>query len=503
MQDRALPVRRSEGFARLAAALAGVVCAAGCAAPNAARGPRFDAGFLASRDTDVYGHARVRALGPLWEARSDDARREFSAVRPVWSRTSDPDENRSRTEVLWPVGASKVFLGQRTWRFIPAYGVDFDVDDDASRWRFMLFPFVFAGRDAKGDRYFALFPLGGTVHELLGRDKVWFVLFPLYGHSTVGELTTHSVLWPVYSRTSGGDVSRWRVFPVYGRSVQGDRWSKRFVLWPLWTSASYHLPGSSGNAFVLWPLVGRVDLENEQTWMFLPPLFRWTRNDKQTRVFCPWPLFQYETGEVDKLYFWPIWGRKSFGGVHTSFAFWPIVSAQRVERGDHDLRRFRVLPFVHHEARLAPSGGEADSREVQARHFKFWPLISYRREGDEARWRTLDLWPLKETGGVERNLAPIWTLFSSERAGSVREQEWLWGLVRRRRDGEGNRRFSFFPLIESERSSGEDAGRGWSILKGLFAYEENALRRRHRLLYFIRLDRERRSMDPTTGGREP
>jgi hypothetical protein len=207
-------------------------------------------------------------------------------------------------------------------------------------------------------------------------------------------------------------------------------------------------------------------------------------------IHAPWPLFQYASGDVEKLYFWPIWGKKSRSGMESRFFLWPIVSTHTMERPGTVLRRHFVLPFVLHESVHGRArGGDgrssaepADGAPALSRYFKAWPLMSYRREGTLARIRMLDLWPTKDLTGVEKNYAAFWTLYSRVRTRDAEEQEALWGLFRYRRDADGRRKLSVFPFFSWVREPGGDSGR-WSVLLGLGECRREGHRRRYRVLY--------------------
>jgi len=469
--------------------LMAVLC--GCVSPP---GRRMDAGPLISADRDVHGVPGIRILGPLAEQRVAEDGKTFTAVRPFWSRVTDPAADRTVSDIAWPLGMVKTRMGEQDWRFFPAFGHDFDTEQDESRHRWTVFPLLFGGRTKEGGRYFAVFPLGGTLHEFLGRDRIFFALFPLYAYSTIKDHQTHSVLWPVYSRTTGTGVYKFRIWPFYGISVNDDRWTKRFVLWPFWTSVQYNFPDQQGGGFVLFPLYGRVDVGDRHSRMLLPPFFKveWAGED-HLAWNAPWPFVQYSRGEVDKFYLWPFFGRKAKERERQWFALWPLVSARRNDLPAATVRRFQALPLVFHESRhaLLPAAGDGAARieqdDADARYFKLWPLISYRRENDVSQFRALALWPLKQTPGIERNWAPLWSLFSRERAGDVRQTELLWGLYRHRRSGR-ERQVSLFPLLQTA-SGKEDSSRSWSLLYGLAGYERDGLHKEFRLLYFLRFGR--------------
>ena len=121
---------------------------------------------------------------------------------------------------------------------------------------------------------------------------------------------------------------------------------------------------------------------------------------------------------------------------------------------------------------------------TDARH-KFWPLYSFRRNGESMRFRCLELWPLFETGGIERNWAPFWTLFRHERAKDFSETELLWGLFRRvDRKTDGYRNTSVFPLIEWGKHEAQATTR-WQIGKGLLGYKKVRGKRKLKLLWLL------------------
>ena len=465
-------------FCAVAASVASLFC--GCVSV-----PRYDAGPIRAVDHDLHGYSRARTLGPLVESRHNEEGHRFLAVRPFYSRTENASADRVVSDIVWPLGMVKERKGETDWRFFPSFGHDFDANDDGSRHRWTVFPLLFGGEDINGEKYFAFFPLGGTLHEFLMRDRIMFVLFPLYAYSEQEDNKTHSVLWPIFSRTRGDDVSRWRVFPFYGVSENKDMWTKRFVMWPFWTSVKYHSPDLPGGGFVLFPLFGKVDVGDRTSRMILPPFIKWERGkDDHRAVNCPWPFIQYRRGDIDRTYFWPLYGKEAMENERQWFALWPIVSGKRVEREDHVMKRFRAVPLVYYESKARPADAESTLPDVFSRYFKFWPLVSYRREEDTSRFRMLALWPLKQTPGIERNWAPLWSLYARERVGEASESEFLWGLYRRRRDLDESR-LSVFPVLQTAAKE-DGAGRKWSLLYGLLGYERSGLHKQFRLLYFLR-----------------
>ena len=416
----------------------------------------------------LCGSAGAASLFPFYDNRTTDEG-SFFAVRPFYSHTV-VQEGEIR-DYLWPVYSRKEFKDEQSSRALFFWWThDFPAKQDSQRTRSWLLPVYFHGRDAGGKSYFALFPLGGTIREFLGRDEIMFVLFPAFGKSRVNDVKTTSVLWPIVSHTRGEGIQRDRVFPIYGKSVLEGKYEKEFILWPFWTSADYFYPGDSGKAWILFPVCGRAKLEHESTWWVIPPFFRFTDGEKQDKLYCPWPFIQkVESEKFDKLYFWPLWGEKQFAGglKHRTFLLWPIFWSEKSTEADlTKVRRLALPVFYMDRAFLAAKDAPGGERVEISNYWKIWPLMSWQREGDASRFRLLEFWPIKNSAPIERNWAPLWTLYK-----------------RTNNDGEIRKDILWFTW-HSECEPAEDR-KEWSLLKGLLAYKKQAGDRSVRLLYFM------------------
>jgi hypothetical protein len=453
----------------------------------------FDAGFLACRDVAPDGSARMRALGPFYESQVATNGMTFLAVRPFYSRTWSPEPEKRRSEYLWPVGMSRDFVGDRMWRVLQTYNNRFQTNaPPPARHRFVCFPFLYYGTDIHAERYFAVFPLGGTIHEFIGRDRIQFALFPLWTHSTINEVETYDYMWPIVSYTQGGDIYRFRIFPLYMRSVAEGEYDKHSVLWPIWNYSRYCGRNREGWGFILFPLVGASRTEAQRSWMLFPPFFRYAANTNGYRdVRCPWPFVKVRNDPVHQessLQVWPLWGRTVRPTMRSSYGLWPLFFAHDADRDAVHFKRRWAVPLVYYCRRtVRTETGEVppanDPREGV--FFRLWPLLSHERNGDVSRTRLLSLWPGSDVGSIERNYAPLWTLYSSVRDPKVRESEFLWGLYRHRKDVDGARRVQVFPLFAAGGRSGVDGHREFSILKGLFGYQRHGMQREYRLLYLL------------------
>lgn len=385
----------------------------------------------------------------------------FQAWRPFYSTSVDGEH--WRQDYLWPLYTRKGFKEETYGRFL-FFGWSTDFSPETSRHRTWVIPIYFQGTSADEENYFAIFPLGGTIDEFLGRDKLWFVLFPLYAESSINDVHTTTVLWPIGSKTTGPRVERFRVWPLYGTSVLKNEYRKKFVLWPIYNSVEYTNTRNPGGGFILFPVYGRVATEKALNQWFLPPFFRFAHGDGQRIVYAPWPFIQWADGDVYKRYCWPIYGRKHEGPLTRQFWLWPFIWNSKTEYARHEQHRRMVLPLFYYESDLVTKPTKHhEVGDVTSRYWKLWPLMSWERNDETSRFRMLELWPIRNTLGLERNWTPFWTLYKREESQGVVNRRLLWGLY--------------------SQTTGEKQTE-WSLLKGFAGYKNNNNKHSIHLLFF-------------------
>ncbi|MEX2607155.1 MAG: hypothetical protein WD708_07385 [Kiritimatiellia bacterium] len=441
-----------------------------------------DWGPFYSTWTDVHGNQRTRYLGPVGEHMVSPEEDTLHAVRPFYHSWRVEDQDKRRTEVLWPLYSRRSNEERVYWRFLLTFFWNWDVADPDSRWRIWSLPFYFQGRDTDGESYLAVFPLAGRIHEFFFWDRIDFTLFPFYVKSQLNEIEATSYLWPFYSRTTGPGLERFRVFPFYGYSEKEGVGRKTFVMWPFWNQVRYTLPKSQGKGWILFPLLGHLKLTDQESWWFLPPIFRYAIGEEQNRLYGPWPIIQKEEGEVDKFYIFPLYGRKQHAGVDRQFLLWPVGHYEKSVQGTGIKTKWFVVPFVQRfkETPSEALGGKAQSSS----YIKIWPLFSHlsKEDGDVRRTSFLDLNPLRG-GPVERNYAPFWQIYVRSQVRDRVDTEVLWGLYRSAARGDDYRYRSLFPLFSWSR--GEDEGH-FSLLKGLLSRHREGEKRVWQVLYLFK-----------------
>ncbi len=430
----------------------------------------FDLGPIVSRVETVDGIDRIRVLGGIGEHSVGPNGEVLSACRPLTARLHDPSKQSTLHDMLWPVGTIRQRGERLGWRFLLLYGLNDDVGDPSSRSHFWLFPFFYHGQSREGERSTGFFPFYGVGRDIAGIDKIRFVLFPLFAQTEDGGSRTTVVLWPFYRRTIGPRDDQFRLWPFYGRHEREGRWRKRFILWPFWSQVTYNRAGREGGGFILFPRYGKAEVGNSSLRMWIPPFFQHATWDEGYRVCAPWPFIDWSRAGEDYAHtVWPLASSKQVGAVRSRYQLWPIFWQRKAEHSDAVASSFRMVPFLYSGKEVVAP--QASPARASSRDFMLWPLLDYRREGDRSKARMLALWPLRHSRGVERSWAPLWTLYSRERAGDRRQTEFLWGMYRHTRDAQ-RRRISIFPLVSYRRDRQNDEV-GWSLLCGLLGRSRN------------------------------
>lgn len=375
-------------------------------------------------------------------------------VRPLFQARATADGERVEGHLLFPLGVMERTPEQRTVRLYPIYqriqrtDPDGFPDDDT-----IVFPFLVTGTHPVEGSYLYVFPFGGTLKGLLGKDEAAGVLFPLYGWTRDRETETHHVLWPLVSWTSGGGASGVRVLPFYGHQEKRDAegnlvFDRTTVLWPLFSWA--HDGTNSRNRFeslFVFPFFGRT----RSPWMdddtVLWPLLRWW-HDKRTGYRewrLPFPFFVRGSGpDHTRLDVWPFFGYRQRGGFTRHFALWPIERHEVQETEEYRDERLWLLPLFWRSHRQYHDGRGEDVKT------SVWPLVRYERD---------------HQGGFSVQLpAPLW--FEDPLLNFDTILAPLWRLFRYARDAEGRTSLDLLLGLFSSRDGPE--GSRWDVLGGLF-----------------------------------
>jgi hypothetical protein len=306
---------------------------------------------------------------------------------------------------------------------------------------FGLFPFLFYGTSPdESDRYFLLWPFGGTLKGKFGYEKITAALFPgfllfiffppaqIFSWTTLAWLTLSMVpvysswsmkdyrawgiLWPLSMRGSGNGRDDIRIMPFYSRKHKEGMYDRYSVLMILNWSHEYY-SGDRRHMFFLFPLSGRIS-----AFTILWPFFSWGYDKKrESRQYnLPWPLVQIEDTKDPQIYkriFFPFYGIYRYGKSETFFVT-PLYFRLRKKAVSYDSEYHTSCLIVwwhkkHYHAVDRENG-------MWWRYFKIWPLLSVEcNELGAFSFNLLSLLPFRDPEGYERLYEPLWSIVEYRR----------------------------------------------------------------------------------------
>jgi hypothetical protein len=310
------------------------------------------------------------------------------------------------------------------------------------RWTVGL---AFGGRTGEGERYGGLFPLAGVAKQRFGRERIEFLLFPLFGRSRDrhGFVRTH-VLWPFFSFGKGGGRSLWRIWPFYGRDVREGEWDRRFALWPFlhWRTERPGEPTERRVRLVL-PFYGEARSEHARSRFVLGPLYMSAENDRTgaRSLDIAWPFFRKaetpareDFAGARELKVEPLFRLRLGPGYERVSHLFGLYDRQRSDREGVRFEALRVLFVNRFEHQEEVASGDSRTRR------DLWPLWSQRERtwhddaGEPHRSGRLYAPWLLPLGGesFQRNAAGLFTLYERRWLDDEVRSDWLYGMARSR-----------------------------------------------------------------------
>ena len=368
--------------------------------------------------------------------------------------------------------------------FLPLYyNARKDTEEAGHRHHWILFPLYFGGHTDSHGTYHAVFPLGGVLKGVFGRDKIRFVLFPLYSHATTGERESYYVLFPFIRWASGGGRNEWHFWPIVGRMQRRDQPSRWFFLWPFFWHAG------EGKATMLFPLAGSQEKGDITTRHVIWPLFSYAHNSKTGRrdYVSPWPILRIGNGpDYRRFQVWPLFGTVTDRHVSRQYVAWPLLRFEQRETETAQMTGrslFIIYRSIQNEWLDAASGERSDYENI------LWPAWYYKRDGlGNTYFATFALRGIPDPQGWDRFYSFIWRVYEHETrtiAPDSAGDPWqstraLWGMFRYDRDDDANR-LRVFPLFESEKKSGEFTS--FKVIAGMFGFEDRPGKRTYKILF--------------------
>jgi hypothetical protein len=316
-----------------------------------------------------------------------------------------------------------------------------DKKDDYDSGFFPLYLYGNGGKEK--DRYFFLYPFGGTFKGKLGHDEIspylfpGFLLFvfyppsslftwqalawgllslvPVYTEYNFKDYHAQAWFWPLIQRGKSENRDDFRFLPFYAHNSK-DGWYDNYSYLLLINYRKTFFRDDVSYTFFFLPFYGRKwsDSGDVSATTILWPFFSWGYNKKrgETQYNLPWPLVQImdsEKPEIRKRIFFPFYGRYSYNN-YESFFVTPLYF--RIKKETEFFSSAYYYNFIICWYFKREYKAEHDYYGNSWRYFKLWPLV-------QSEWsdnglfaiNILSLLPFRDTGGYEKLYQPFWTIF--------------------------------------------------------------------------------------------
>jgi hypothetical protein len=384
------------------------------------------------------GNATVSQwLGPLIFSQSGPG--SSYGFRPLFQETHSGGVEQGNA--LYPLFTWRKEDDYRTFSFFQLVNSSTDTPPSApGEHRFDIWPFYFS-REAvdPADSYRAFFPLGGTIKNRFGKDRINFVLFPLYARTEKSGKNTLHTPWPFLRSISGEGNHGFEFWPLFGRSGRPDDYDRQFYLWPLIYKSVANLEEETPDIKVgVLPFYSRDTGPGYISETYAWPFFGYAHRTipyryNEQRYF--WPLLVQGEGDERLVNRWaPFYTHSIIKGSEKTWFLWPLFRDQRWEADGVAQRKDQFLFFLYWSLRQQSLTNPA---AAPAHKTHLWPFYSAWNNGD-GRKQVQALSPFEvffpgnET--VRQLWSPLFAVYRYDRyPGATARHSLLWNAVTYRR----------------------------------------------------------------------
>jgi len=372
-----------------------------------------------------------------------------------WKHTT----KEKRFYYLYPLGKWQEEDSESSWYFVPFFKGNTQPEQSGEQYSRFYWP-IFWGRNKKGEFFWGVFPLYGTIYNRYGMNKIKFILWPLYTRSEWGKNYRLTMPWPFFSIIRGPDEHGIKIWPLYEHIISPGRWEKRFVLWPFYLEKR-DLKNPKSYQWMFLPFYAKQVEGNFTSQSFLWPFFRIAHNpdDNLTEVEAPWPFIRYSKDNSSlNVQLWPLIGFEKTPNISSYYFIWSCFSHDKQKLNDGSiLSSWRLLFF----SKLETETNKKD--RVIYKKVRIWPLFNYKRVNQNYWFAFPELNPF-DIPGIDLMYGSIFHILEIKRTPESGYTKFLWGLYRHYWNRTTDYKAISF-LYSSERSGNI---KKWCILGGLF-----------------------------------
>jgi len=424
---------------------------------------------------------RTEAAGPFFYEQETDTEKTW-AIPPLFSHDSDPAIGQSEDDFLYPLLTYVKYGTEYRWQLIQLFNFSGgQTTGDSGKKQFTIFPLYFQQRSPDtNENYTALFPIYGHINGRLFRDKIFFILFPIYSQTRKRDVVNDNYLYPFFNVRHGDGMRGWQFWPFFGEEHKvvttvtngfGDvetvgGHDQYFALWPFYFNQDNGIGTDNPEKFqAIIPFYVGIRSPMRDSTSVLWPFF--TRIDDRVKKYrewqVPWPFVIFTRGEGKTTSrVWPLFSLSHNDEIETDSYLWPVYQFHSIHADPLDLRRTRVAFYLYENTVEKNTETGAEKRRVD-----MWPFFTWHRDFD-GNSRLQIFAPIEpvvpENSGIERNWSPLWSLWRAENnpKTGASSRSLLWNLYR---------------------SDNTPGSKKISLLFGLFQYQSTGETNRLRLFY--------------------
>lgn len=422
-------------------------CRAFCEDPFRA-GPLYDKFSLT-----LAPGKRTEILGPFFYSEQQESKRSWGIPPLTISHTADPDTDWEQFDFAYPIMTYTRFGEEYRWQFFQLFNFAGGRNPDTSdTHRFSLFPFYFQQRSSDTNQnYTAFFPIYGRLDHRFFRDRIDFILFPLYSKTWKKDVITYNTPYPFIHVRHGDGLAGWQVLPFAGHEHKEITWQtngfgekqvnaghdSRFVVWPFYFQSTNGIGITNGlvtqHAVIPFYSAYRSKPRDSTSWGWpFGVTHSVDREKKYNEWDAPWPLIEFARGQgKTQNRVWPFYSHGTNQYLQNTWFCWPIYKYNRVTAPPLFRDRTRILFFLYSRVNVKNTATGDSSQRTD-----FLPLFTRRRElnGNESLQILSIIEPVfPNNKKIERDYSPLYALWRSEknpRTGAS-SQSLLWNLYRR------------------------------------------------------------------------
>ncbi len=464
---------------------------------------------------------------------------DFSyGIRPLFSCYDNREKNVKGMDFVWPFVYQKLKYdtdsaeSKNYFQITPLTYYEKKIIDKDEEQKFILFPFVYQGtmkrenasneiekssnfvffpfiwynngmqrffpiRWDKG-KFFAFFPLFGSFKNMMARDKISFLLWPLFIMANTGNSYTYHLIFPILSFTYG-DEKGLKIFPLFRYKLKENDYFKSYYLWPLSHIHKTALNSPSPNYLtmlfpIFWilkqgeihnlnifPFYWKYDSPNYKSRGYLYPIF-FMKEDKKEKYkeIKLFRLYSKRWGESENKshQFFPLKGSIKKEGKSQFYFLWPLCQHNVYNTEERKLKTTLVAPLYYHKH----SKRYADNSEEKSTII--FPLYYSNTKSNNVKKKAI-LWPplfYEKIDGFERNWYAFFSFFNyySDKEGN-KKISILHKLFRKVNRANGEKYMEFNPFVFHLKLGNKE--KEFSLLGWLFSYRKTEAHSYFRFLY--------------------